>query len=107
MRRHRAWLLYAAAWLPFAAGWASLVWLSRQSLGFSILAAVAMMGMAALLSLGVWQASARHPWPEPGHGSRAEFIVRVVFAGLGYAIVLAGLDSVLGGAFEGRTANSR
>jgi LytS/YehU family sensor histidine kinase len=52
----------------------------------------------------VWQASASHPWPEPGRGSRLEFVLRVVFAGLGYALVLVGLDAVLGGAFEGRTA---
>jgi signal transduction histidine kinase len=104
MSRHRPWLLYVAAWLPFAAGWGGLVWLSRQSVGFSLLAAVAMMGMAALLSLGVWQASASHPWPEPARGSRLEFVLRVVFAGLGYALVLVGLDAVLGGAFEGRPA---
>jgi len=104
MHGYRMWLLYAAAWLPFIAGWGTLVWLSRHSLAFSLIAAVVMMGMAALLALWIWESSAAHPWPEPGGARWTTFGVRMVFAGLGFSFVLTGLDAVLGGAFEGRAA---
>jgi signal transduction histidine kinase len=102
--RHRTWLLYVAAWLPFTTGWACVVWLNRHSVAESLVAAATLMGMAALMSLGVWESSARHPWPDPGRGSRVGFAVRIVVAGLGFALVLIGLDLVLGARFEGRPA---
>lgn len=104
MRRPRDWLLYAAAWLPFAGAWVGLVWLSRQSAGFALLAGTAMMGTAALLATWVWHTSARHPWPHRDVAARASFVARHVIQALAFALVLIGLDAVLGGYFENRSA---
>jgi two-component system, LytTR family, sensor kinase len=101
--RRRAWLLYVLAWLPFAGAWGVLVWLSRQSAGFALVASVSMMGAAALLATRVWQASGRHPWPDRGAAGRARFLARHVLQALAFALALIGLDAVLGGSFENRS----
>ena len=99
----RGWLLYLAAWMPFVALWGGLVFLSRQSAGFAVAAALGMMGTAALLGVLVWRAAGRYPWPAKGRGGRAVFVGRQALGAASFVLLLIAVDAVLGGYFEGKT----
>jgi signal transduction histidine kinase len=96
----RRWSYYVAAWVPFAALWAGLVFRSRGSATFGVVAGVAMMGTAAALGPAVFAFTRATPVSDR---LRPMFAVRHAVAALVFGVVMTLADAVLGGAYEGRS----
>jgi hypothetical protein len=96
----RKWPYYVAAWVPFAALWGTLVFRTRGSAAFAVLAGVAMMGTAAALGLAVFAFTRAQPLPER---PRAGFVARHLGGALAFLLVMVLADACLAGLFERRS----
>lgn len=88
MPRAWAWLPLLLGWLPLWALYTTLVLSAhpRERFAYAAFHAVIATGIAALLGLGVWRATARHPWPRP---LRATFVAAHAAGAVLYAVTFA------------------